>query len=348
MIFLSRKYVILVKFILFWILPCVSFSQVLLPYTNLKFNITVMDENQEMIDGAVVRVNFEYVTQEGIVNTLHENRSSLDAPVSVQERGVRTFTQIAGEGFWDIFLQDGGEDYVNPATGWYFENAVKNLVFMLRRKINPRPLFVHRLHELRIFELETRYGFDFETGDLVRPHGKGTKVDIIFTMHGDVIPETGEYDVRLRISFPNEGDGIQAVPIGEQSGRSVLLLGQNAPTHGYEAGYEIRTIQQRIGRFTRNITTPAHQEQAAFEGMWFRTNTVLDPETGQVLSARYGKIYSDLDYLITFSFFPENHLGMTEGRIGFTYFYAPDHSRSLEFNGETLVPNGNLQGVNKR
>jgi len=322
-------------------------AEVLLPFTNLTLNISVIDENREKVEEASVRVEFEHVTPFEIVTHVHEALSSNEGFVSIQEKGIRTFIRITKEGYWDTFIQDDGESYVNPETGWYFDNAVKKLVLPLRSKINPRPLFAHRLLELRLLELDTRYGFDLEKGDLVRPHGRGLNTDIILNMQGDVNQDTGEYDVRMVMSFPNEGDGILAVP-RDGEGRSSLLLGQTAPPNGYQSTFELHTLHQKRGRFSRSISTPTHQEQSLIEGLWFRTHTVLDPNTGEILRARYGKIYSPLDYLITFSFSPKNSTGSIEGVVGFTYFYTPDGSPSLEFNGETLVPNGNLQGVDKR
>jgi hypothetical protein len=58
-----------------------------------------------------------------------------------------------------------------------------------------------------------------------------------------------------------------------------------------------------------------------------------------VLRARYGK----LDGFINF----EVRYRDDEAKVAFTYYLSPDESRSLEWNGDSLVENPDLQGITR-
>lgn len=320
----------------------------------LNLGVQVQDEEGENIENAEISVTFSTGNPKRGSFNLEETSLSLpDKPVRFTERAFGTFTSITKEGYWRTYFNDDWPDAIDPEVGWYYPETRKDLSFVLRKVRSPRPLYVHNLDNvyrenmLILYEFDKKYGFDLTRGDLVRPYGRGVQADLFFTMTGEVDNEKRQFDVVTTISFPNEGDGIFPV-LRTMVGDSQLLLGQEAPKEGYKPTFQMRSSIQSDGPFRGRRRSPTEDEQKSWEGMWFRTHTELDPLTGEAANARHGKIYANLNRVIDFGFNPESPRQKMRWQMQFIYFYAPDHSRSLEFNGETLVPNGNLQGVDKR
>jgi hypothetical protein len=204
--------------------------------------------------------------------------------------------------------------------------------------MKPRPLYVKN-ESLMLTELNHRYGYDMERGALVRPYGIGVQSDMYFTMTGEVDRETGEFDIKLTVSFPSEGDGIISVPAAnppyvEQS----LLLGQEAPENGFQPQLSIRTFMKQVDGRWKGAQEPSLFELQSIEGLWFRTHTIKSAQTGEVVRARHGKIFHEYDGALRFKFSKDPRNNLHSGDLSFTYFYAPDESRSLEFNQQNLLP----------
>ncbi len=326
------------------------------PAENLGFlnvGVRVQDTQENPIEGADISVHFHTVHPDhGGFYLKQSGKSVTGESVRFKERALDTLTVVTKEEHWKSVLVDEWPDSIDKSIGWYFPETRKDIIIVLRKKQNPRPLFAQRTGAIFLREFDVPYGYDLEIGDWVRPHGKGTRADMIFTMSGAVNKETDEYDVTTTLSFPNKGDGVIAVrPV--MLAESKLLLGQEAPLEGYQPTFEMRSKHKR--------PPPGEDEASAWariygknpddppplEGLWFRTHTEIDPETGNVLRARYGKVYSTNTVPIISYFILEKPRWEMGFHLEFTYFYAPDHSRSVEFNGTTLVPNGNLQGVDK-
>ncbi|MCC5849496.1 MAG: hypothetical protein JJU29_15545 [Verrucomicrobia bacterium] len=316
----------------------------------LNLGVHVQDEEGNSMGGVPITVFFYSGNPEMGSFTLEDTSLSLEnKQVRFAERAFDTYIRLDHEGFWPTSMEYDWREAVDE-KGMPLPEFRKDFTLMLRKIHNPRPLYVHSLDSiqpLRLYELNQKYGFDLEVGELVRPYGRGRRADMFFHLTGEVDNETRRFDVTTTISFPNEGDGILPVP-RSMLGESQLLLGQEAPTDGYEPTFDMRVGIISDGRFTGRRYFPTMDEQAKWEGLWFRTHTELDSETGEVISARHGKIYSHMSPVILFGFSLETPRQKMRWEMEFIYFYAPDDSRSLEFNGETLVPNGNLQGVDKR
>ncbi|MCC5850951.1 MAG: hypothetical protein JJU29_22915 [Verrucomicrobia bacterium] len=270
-----------------------------------------------------------------------------DGPVRFNGHALYTETVVEKEGYWRTQYLDRWTESVDGDAIWYFPKTRKDISIVLNQMRNPRPLYAHRVNGVRLPEMEEEYGFDLEVGDLVAPHGGGEQADLIFKVTGELNDETNEYDVVMTISFPNEGDGI--LPVSPTLlGESQLLLGQEAPEEGYQPTFELHQSVKSGVWFLNRKTSPTDDEGKRLEGFWFRTHTELDPETGEVIRARHGKIYANRNRVIPTGFSLDAPRPKMGWETEFTYFYAPDHTRSLESNGETLVPYGNLGGVDKR
>jgi len=103
------------------------------------------------------------------------------------------------------------------------------------------------------------------------------------------------------MSFPKPGDGIQEFTVPAVEKGSGLRSAHEAPVDGYQP----EVVQTEMTNPNRNF--------------YFRVRTKLD-ENGNVVSARYGKIYGDL--------------------AQFTYYFNPTlNDRNVEFD-----PKQNLLG----
>ena len=126
-------------------------------------------------------------------------------------------------------------------------------------------------------------GFDLTVGDWVAPYGKGIYADIFFEAHLDQRAEN-DADYKLTVSFPKTGDGIQEFLPTSGDKSSGLLSPHEAPSGSYQSQW-VQTRNRKPGQ-------PESGNLDANRNYFFRVRTVLD-QHGNVVSARYGKIYGD-------------------------------------------------------
>ena len=97
----------------------------------------------------------------------------------------------------DFFRREGGH--------WLPWNQTNTTV--VKQIKNPIPMYA-KLCQLGLPEFDKEIGFDFTAGDWVEPHGKGQHLDIFF--RGELEKKApDDFRMRLIISFPNRGDGLQ-------------------------------------------------------------------------------------------------------------------------------------------
>jgi len=241
-------------------------------------------------------------------------------------------------GYYDDY---GGEYcFEREASGrWLPWNPTVELV--LKRIKDPVPMYVRRVgwrYFAKLPALEKPVGFDLMKSDWVKPYGEGEVPDFIFWLKVDHIPNPPGWDEKrdgvyhlyrtnFRLSFTNEGDGIQPFYVKLRTG-SVLKSPPIAPADGYEPQYvrhSSRTSPTEVDR------TPTPEDQ----NFLFRVRSEMSD--GRVVRACYGKIYGNIEYSL-------------EGGVQFLYYLNPDPtSRSLEFDtkrnlytpkeeGETCTP----------
>lgn len=196
------------------------------------------------------------------------------------------------DGFYGIHQMVYLQPPYNPAK-W---NVDKTLV--LKRIRKPVAMYAKNITSLRLPELNKSIGYDLMIGDWVGPHGKGINTDLFFTeKHTD--PNSGYI---ISISFPKAGDGIQEFAVPDAEKGSGLRSEHEAPVDGYQS-----TVSQT------EMTNPNRN-------FYFRIHTKLD-ENGNVISARYGKIYGDL--------------------AQFSYYLNPTpNSRNIEFDSKQNLLGG--------
>ena len=219
----------------------------------------------------------------------------------------------------------------------------------LRRTLNPTPLYAKSASAsvgryrgyLVIPEANKWFGYDFEQGDWLKPHGTGKKADILFRYEKEFIEyressaatlderremnrkkferqgwhwdeeifkqEVGRWDGLLEISFPGEKEGIATVEEAFNM-HSVLRMPHQAPKDGYAANHSYSIHYEDLPSNIRREV-----------GYFLRTRVILDQQCN-IESANYTKIYGDIGF------------NPAVGGISFTYYYNPiANDRNLEF-----------------
>ncbi len=152
-------------------------------------------------------------------------------------------------------------------------------------------------------------GFDLEAGDWVAPYGKGKSQDILFTYRSQIQDYwTGVKE--LFIACSNKKDGFYRA---KKDVWSKLRSIYEAPTNDYQSSIHL------INEGTKDKVLKLENLDES-EYLVFRVRTVLD-EKGNIVSARYGKIYGPIKY----------GASRKLDRLMFTYYFNPDGTRNLEF-----------------
>lgn len=302
--------------------------------------IKVIDENKKPIENANVELLFNTTVRQEYKKGMGSSFSLIkitdtEGVVSFRENASAVGAYVTMENYWESAAGSPSNDInlrksKDPKSRDYWEIRWHPTI-VLTRKISPRPMVAGQFtDELPKFNM-TR-AFDCAVNDWVRPHGKGTHKDILFIYEGEA--ETNEqppdglrvprvnYDVRLTLEFPNEGDGILPVKESEHP-QSQVLLGRVAPMDGYENKV---VLSAQTGK-----AYDATREDLA--GYWFRVRSRIDPESGEI-HGHYGKIRGNFSF--AYSRTPDGYVG----RFKFNYMFSPDEQRSMEYNGENLLPGG--------
>lgn len=303
--------------------------------------LTVNTDDHQSLEGTVVEVKFNqgaiHHARTGQWATSVQYTLDQDNSLRFNGNGLSVSASVDLDGYWPNMVSDQPRDRRTEDGNWV--PADMNLSMTLRRKINPRPLFVKMERAIQLQEIGLTYGYDFERGDLVRPHGRGVRSDIFFTMTGEMNPQSGDHDLTLLVSFPNDADGFHAVRnVLSPLERNHLVLGQAAPEGGYVPQLVFRRWRRTEGRTLITGQEPSFAEIRAIEGYWFRTHSQSAEDHGGQIHARHGKIFHTGAYPIHFEYAAPGNGFPQRGVVSFHYMYAPDHSRSLEFNGTNLLP----------
>jgi len=216
--------------------------------------------------------------------------------------------RVEKNGYYPTWSQiDLGQGY-NPAK-W---NQRINLILkkvgkptaMYARWVNSEPSVFKKTGRPPIAFTNTA-GYDLMAGDWVAPYGKGAHTDIIFTEEYNK-KSIADYYFKLIVSFPNKGDGIQPFAPTEVDRASAKAGGMLSPYEAPADGYQSQLVEMQSSDPNRNY--------------FFRVRTALDQD-GNIVSARYGKIYGDF--------------------MRFTYYYNPTpNDRNIEFD-----PKQNMLGA---
>ena len=303
-----------------------------------ELSVTVLDEDGALVEGAPVSV-IAFLPEA-------ERKDGQAFAKQVKTSSVSGALRFVGTCLDRVFIRANHDRYY---TSWMqYRPALhpgdhsrtpraQTLPIVLKRKINPRPLFAHRVNWQPVPALDCPIGFDLEAADWVDPYGNGVHSDLIFTL-SRTLGEGDMYSGTLKIDFSNPMDGIFPI-MSTQETNSELLLSRQAPIDGYRSEY-CRTLGIRDvdGRPTR-VDEPPQSWLDSCEGLWFRIRSEVDETTGELTRARYGKIPGYIDFDVRRPDVAAN--------VNFVYYLSPDDSRSLEFNRKSLVQDADMQGVTK-
>jgi hypothetical protein len=274
------------------IVSCV-FAQTKTGEHEWKITLHILDESGSPVAGASAGVGFfTNSTPTGIDGITDTNGNFVvthsDTP---SESAYPLSFRIEKQGYYFTWAQvDLGQGY-DPAK-WN-----QSVTLTLKKVGKPIAMYAKQIHSLVVPEFNKAIGYDLMVGDWVGSYGKGVNIDLFITEKHT----TPQSNYILSVSFPQLGDGIQEFTVPDAENGSGLRSAHEAPVDGYRS----EVSQTTMANPNRNF--------------YFRVRTKLD-ENGNVVSARYGKIYGDL--------------------AQFTYYFNPTlNDRNVEFD-----PKQNLLG----
>lgn len=263
--------------------------------------------------------------------------------------------RLSQDGYYDFGKVSGDDDFRFVPKD--LKGGVKKTV-RLRPILSPAALYAKQTQPLRhnpdgvtiIPELNEWYGYDFEAGDWIAPHGSGKKADVLFHYQREFVGfdeqywqrtleqrrefskkafaargeewteekfrlRSGDWNMRLEIAFPGEKEGLLKVA-NEFNPYSHLRMPHLAPEEGYEASYQYAF---------NNYEPYALRDDLGF---FLRTRVVLDSQ-GNIESANYAKVHGDFKATV-------------DGKLSFAYYFNPvPNDRNLELDPkQNLFPEG--------
>ncbi|MDR1497310.1 MAG: Ig-like domain-containing protein [Puniceicoccales bacterium] len=236
-------------------------------------------------------------------------------------KAVLTGRSLTGEFNYGTYAATGY--YLNGRNSYCFNkkslgrwepwNPTIEIIF--KPVLNPIP-YIGGAGRKKIPKRETAIGFDLFKNDWIAPYGKGKSGDIIFTLEEKIPFEISgkPYDYRLKISFPNKGDGIQTCYVPRDSGE--LPMPRYAPKEGYESNLELKKGYDKNGFFNERDD----------QNFFIRVRTVLDKD-GKVKSALYGKVEGNIKFDRT-NFFAMNY-GLNPNPLDVNMEFDPE--KNLRF-----------------
>lgn len=238
-----------------------------------KRGIRVINEDGEPMVGIPVSMSFN--RQEGNVEG-KTNTSGIFTHTARTVEGVGFRINIDG-----YYPSGGGLPDLKEVAFGRWQPWGKTDDVLIRKIINPIPMYAVKMIKIQLPELETPCGYDLLKGDWVRPWGQGTHGDIVF----EAVSETRmplDYYRKLKISFSNEGDGLIVVdhPNWEPRVYSSFQMDRYAPMNGYQEEYVIERHRNED-----QVFKPGNLDYAYY----FRVRTRLD-RNGNTKEGYYGKI----------------------------------------------------------
>ncbi len=243
---------------------------------HLKATEQVVDESGHPVAGALATIgyytNSQSVTVEKITGTngLFEFQDT-----SPSEYADYSF-EAKKDGYYSIWQQVNLQSPYNPAK-W---NIEKTLV--LKKVGKPIAMYAKSVDE-NPPTLGQPVGYDLMVGDWVCDGHKGVSADMIFQKWA-YRKSGADYEYKVKVTFPKNGDGIQIYTVPESEAGSGLRSPHEAPPDGYQPELN-KERSAHPGQPPKNDSDPNRV-------YFFRVRTALD-HNGNVVSAHYGKIYGD-------------------------------------------------------
>lgn len=281
------------------------------------FTVQMTDETGKPISGVTLKAATfsHWEPGEGFGTDVADVKDAIS-----DETGIVVFNQPSKTGSFTVYAMPILGYYGSRGCHYKFKEVVAGrwtpenptIPYVLKRKRNPIPLYAktYVIDHTALPAKNEDFGYDFERGDWIAPHGRGIIADIVF--HLDVKRDSGIYDndCTLRVSFSNKGDGLVSSPKPLNEG-SELRLDYLAPADGYQPTLSMRA-------FTDPAVKVRHEGFERTQNYFLRVRTQLD-DNGKVIRANYAKVHGDFEFWYT-------------GDMKFTYYFNPTpNDRNLEF-----------------
>jgi len=196
------------------------------------------------------------------------------------------------------------------------------LTLVLKKVINPIPMYVKKVDRLKIPVLDQPVGYDLAVGDWVEPYGKGKIGDFLIQIKR-YYKDRDNFYYEFLVMFSNDGDGIQPTFFLPTTG-SELKFPREAPLDGYKPYYceWIFSSNGKSAQSERPVRYPGNNDGDDLNWI-FRVRSTKLPD-GNIVGL-YGKL---LGYIYGGDYRQD---GQT---VSFTYYLNPSGTRNLEFNPE--------------
>lgn len=258
---------------------------------SMKFTFIIKDEAGNPVSDADVNV--------GIASSLHmdghnnfKGKTDETGKFTVEARGCGSSEiVVAKDGYYpsspDVEWSDKRNLDINNLRTIGFQPWNQTLEVILKKREKPIPMIVRwglgsTDHIRYAPKLDEEVGYDLVAGDWVKPHGSGAVSDIQVMFKSDFkSPE--DYSTSAKFRFSNPDDGL--IPIASLIGSESLL---KYPRSAPENGYEVKSIE--LTKHSGEQPQPMQEEPI---GYFLRLRTIVEPSTGKILSAKYGKIIKE-------------------------------------------------------
>lgn len=285
-------------FSVLWLLAC-ALSTLAADLPEAKVTLQVLGEDGLPIAGANAGVTFEQFSPNSKPLFKNMNGITDNSGLFSATGGTIIDVHYGAEKTGNYHTFGQPFDFTEKQNGrWLPWNPT--LTVILKKIINPVPMYAKQVSAEIPAEAKT-VGFDLQEADWVAPHGKGRRADFVFYLTRRFANDQN-YEVRLRLTFSNEGDGIQSVFADRHYG-SELSLPHNAPLDGYQSVWERTDASVNAA--------PPRSDQNYF----FRVRT-------QNQTALYGKIHGEIEIA---------GYGTAKPTVIFIYYLNPDSTRNVEF-----------------
>lgn len=282
-----------------------------------RMMLKVVDGDGNPIAGAKVDVGYYTRSQPAAIDGVTDTNGIFVAEHSVEPSGGGYELGFAANkpGYYSV-----NEGQLLPPT-YVPSKWNQTIVLTLQKIIDPIAMYARRA-QIEIPALDKPIGFDLEKYDWIGPYGKGDHGDVVFEAHRRWVNRR-DFDVSVKITFSNSGDGFLAPSVPPVQGSSGPKMPVNAPLNPY-----VPELQLGLG----NSSTGGWKGESHTENYYFRVRAFSDT-TGNVKSALYGKIYCG---------FTLDPINSKTTLIVFTYYLNPtQNDQNVEFD-----PNRNLfQGL---
>ena len=263
----------------------------------------IIDESGKPVAGAQAIIGYYTNSVSVTTDKITETNGLFEFQHETLSEGADVSFEARKEGFYSIWQQV----ILQPPYDFLKWSIEKTLV--LKKVGKPIAMYAKWVNE-NPPTLGQSIGYDFMMGDWVCTGHKGITADIIFQKWA-YRKSGSDYEYKVKVTFPKTGDGIQIYTIPDSEKGSGLRSPHEAPLNGYLSELN-KERSAHPGQPNKNDDDPNRI-------YLFRVRTALD-QNGNVVSARYGKIYGDF--------------------MQFTYYYNPTpNDRNIEFD-----PKQNLLG----